>query len=423
MNTLMRVFLLLLAVWTLLIGGLSEQAAAQQHGEPVVARVEMKLAVGDELLDTIEKGDLLTVLEEREDAYVIVTFNGHRGAVAKVNAVKLAESVDIYSELIKQRPEEGRLYTLRAGAWWALEKNEQALADFDKAIELGYEAAHAYSSRGLYHAAAGNFAEAIADYTVAIEKDAEDIGPRINRAAAFLATRRFADAIADYTAAIEQDPENPAFYQQRAVALKAAGQLQQAVADFDQAIELNPDDVASRMGRGFLHFQQQDHQAAVADFSSVIQLNPEAAVAYNNRGFNYQMLDKPAAALKDYNKAIELAPRYGLAHQNRAWLLATAADDSLRDPASAIESAKAACELSEYKDISDLSALAAALAAHQEFDKAIGWQEKVIEMADEQYQPFAKRMLDRYQAQQAYDADAVEKELAAAREIQQREQP
>lgn len=383
----------------------------------------MKLAVDDELLDTIEKGDLLTVLEEREDAYVIVTFNGHRGAVAKVNAVKLAESVDIYSDLIKQRPTEGRLYTLRAGAWWALEKNEQALADFDKAIELGYEAAHAYSSRGLYHAAAGNFAEAIADYTAAIEKDAEDIGPRINRAAAYLATRRFADAIADYTAAIERHPENPAFYQQRAVALKAAGQLQQAVADFDTAIELNPDDVASRMGRGFLHFQQQDHQAAVADFSSVIKLNPQAAVAYNNRGFNYQMLDKPAAALKDYGKAIELAPSYGLAHQNRAWLLATADDASLRDPAAAIESATAACELSEYKDISDLSALAAALAAHKDFDKAIGWQEKVIQMADEPYQPFAKRMLDRYQAHQPYDADAVEKELAADREIQPTNQP
>ena len=67
--------------------------------------------------------------------------------------------------------------------------------------------------------------------------------------------------------------------------------------------------------------------------------------------------------------------------------------------------------------------LAAALAAHKDFDKAIGWQEKVIQMADEPYQPFAKRMLDRYQAHQPYDADAVEKELEADREIQPTNQP
>ena len=41
--------------------------------------------------------------------------------------------------------------------------------------------------------------------------------------------------------------------------------------------------------------------------------------------------------------------------------------------------------------------------------------DRIIEMADEPYQPFAKRMLDRYQAHQPYDAEAVEKELAVDR--------
>ncbi len=77
--------------------------------EPLVARVEMKLTLGDKIIDTIEKGDLLTVLSERADVYVIRTFNGHKGAVDKANAVKLAESIDINDQLIKDNDQEGRL--------------------------------------------------------------------------------------------------------------------------------------------------------------------------------------------------------------------------------------------------------------------------------------------------------------------------
>lgn len=34
--------------------------------EPLVARVEMRLAIGEKELDVIEKGDLLTLLEEEK---------------------------------------------------------------------------------------------------------------------------------------------------------------------------------------------------------------------------------------------------------------------------------------------------------------------------------------------------------------------
>ncbi len=56
---------------------------------------------------------------------MIRTFSGNKGTVAKVNVAKLAESVDIYDSLIEANPKEGRLYTLRAGAHWALAENEK----------------------------------------------------------------------------------------------------------------------------------------------------------------------------------------------------------------------------------------------------------------------------------------------------------
>ncbi len=102
-------------VWTTLLL-LSASSLAQTITEPVVARLQMQLQEKGETVDVIEKGDLLTVVQERDDAYIIVTYNGQRGLVGKVNALQLAEAVEIYDELIEESPAEGRYFTLRASA-------------------------------------------------------------------------------------------------------------------------------------------------------------------------------------------------------------------------------------------------------------------------------------------------------------------
>ncbi len=376
--------------------------------DPVVARVEMRLGAADG--EIIAKGDLLTVLEDRGDKYVIQTFNGKKGIVAKVNALQLAESHPIYTELIEASPEEGRLYTLRASAWWAIQNREKAIADFDKAIELGYDAAHAYISRGLFHASVGNLEKSIQDFTKAIEKDPKDDASYINRAAAYVQSGNLDAAIADYNEAIQRKPKNAALYQQRAVAKKIAGRLQDAIDDFSKTIEIEPTSIPALMGRGFVYFQMAKHELAIADFGKVIELEPTAAVALNNRGYNLQQLKRFEEAAEDFKLAIQYAPDYGLAYQNQAWLLATCEKAKLRDPKKAIESAKKACELSEFRNISDLAALAAALASNGEFELAAEWQKRVVDQADPTQREYAQKVMDRYKTQLPFDISLLKSE-------------
>ncbi len=344
--------------------------------DPVVARVEMKITDGEKVVDVIEQGDLLTVIEEREEDYVIVTHDGNRGAVDKVNAVRIAESGEIYTDLIQRNPEEGRYYTLRASSWWALGKADKALEDFDRAIELGYEEAHAFVSRGLFHASLGNHEKAIADYERALSIDPDDIAPLVNRAAVHMMMAAYDKAIEDYTAALKQEPQRISLLHQRAIAHKASGNLDEATEDFTSILDANEKDITAVMGRGYVYFQKEDHQAAIEDFSRAIELNPKDPVPFNNRGYNRSQIGEFAEALEDFNQALELAPRYALALQNRAWLLATVEDSDLIDPAAAVESAKQACELTNYESAGDLSALAAALAADGKFDEAVGLARK-----------------------------------------------
>ncbi len=388
----------------------SAAAFATNLSEPVVARVEMKLMLDERVIGTIEKGDLLTVTGERADSYVIQTFNGQKGAVSKVNVARLAEAAGIYDDLIEANPKEGRLYTLRAGSHWALADNEHALADFNKAIELGYEVAHAFSSRGLFHAAVGEYDAAIADYTIAIGKDAKDDVLLVNRASVFMSMGKYEDAAADYTKAIAIDEKNAVYYQQRAIAYKLLGNIDKAIVDYDQAIKIEPSNVAAWMGRGFIKFQLGKSQEAIDDFSKVIELAPGTAVAFNNRGFNYQLMKQYDQAAKDFEEALKLAPKYLLALQNRGWLLTICDDQSIRNPQVAIEIATTVCEISEYRDVSDLTLLAAAHASKGEFEQAIGWQEKVIDLAPEPQKAVAKKILELYRKKSPLDPKLLEVE-------------
>ena len=409
--------ILAIAITVSLSTALSSTGKAQTPHEPVVARVEMRLSDGEKLVDVIEKGDLLTVIEERDDVYVIKTHDGAKGAVDKVNAVKIPEAVEIYTELILRQPSAGRFYTLRASSYWALNETEKALGDFDRAIELGYEKPHAYISRGLFHAPQGDHEQAIADYNKAIEIDPKDIAPLINRAAVHMVRGEYTEAAKDYTDALAKDTSRNALLHQRAIAYKAAGDFAKASDDFSTLIKRDSKDVVAIMGRGYIRFQQENHAAAIKDFAAAIKINPKDAVAYNNLGYNRFKIGEYAQALKDYNKAIELNEKYSLAHQNRAWLLATVTNKDLRNPKAAVKSAKLACELTNFQSVSDIAALAAALAANGQFKEAVGWQEKVVAMVNEHYKVFATKTLERYKDERPFAQDpdkANQAERAAA---------
>src|SRR5436190_12231633 len=180
------------------------------------------------------------------------------------------------------------------------------------------------------------------------------------------------------------------------------GDLNAALADFNRALELDPKDVASLMGRGYVWYSQEKHKQAIEDFSAVIELDPRSAAAYNNRGFNQHLLGDAKKALADYNRALELSPEYALCHQNRAWLLATSPDDAVRNGSEAIKCALVACELNKYRVPADLKALAAAYAENRQFELAIGWQEKAIQLSSSEDKAIEEKVLEQYKDKRPY---------------------
>ena len=108
------------------------------------------------------------------------------------------------------------------------------------------------------------------------------------------------------------------------------------------------------------------------------RLQPKYAWPYWQRGNAWKKKGDYAKALADFDEAVRLDPALAGAHNSRAWLLGTCPDAKYRDGKAAVESAKKACERTDWKVANYLRTLAAACAEAGQFDDAVAWEEKAM---------------------------------------------
>lgn len=91
-----------------------------------------------------------------------------------------------------------------------------------------------------------------------------------------------------------------------------------------------------------------------------------------------------------YEKALRLMPETATAAQqsnllnNYAWILSTSPEDKARDGARALELGTKACEMTNFSEAHLVSTLAAAYAETGDFDKAVEYAKKAVELGEKE---------------------------------------
>ena len=82
---------------------------------------------------------------------------------------KYQQAIDNFNEAIELDPEYADVYNNRGVAYAILGDNDQAIADFNKVLEIEPNDTQAYLNRGLTYKTLGQINEAIIDYERALE--------------------------------------------------------------------------------------------------------------------------------------------------------------------------------------------------------------------------------------------------------------
>ncbi len=150
-------------------------------------------------------------------------------------------AISNYSEALKLKPGDARLFFNRGLAYLKAEDLEHALADFSDCLAIAPGVYMALMNRANINVRKGRLVEALLDYDKAIELKADD----------FL------------------------IWYNRGVVYSRLGDTENALRDLNQALKLNPYDGPSYSVRADLYFAQGEKELAAADYRRVLVITPD----------------------------------------------------------------------------------------------------------------------------------------------------
>jgi Tfp pilus assembly protein PilF len=143
---------------------------------------------------------------------------------------------------------DARAHNMRGQALVRSGKTEEALAEFDHAIEIDPHNADVLYNRGLLYQGEKQHPLAIDDFSAANGLTPQRAEPLLARAISFLALDKAKEAAADLDEAAQADPQNAQVWTTRGLAYERLGEKNKAAGSYARAIDLRPKDDAARSG-------------------------------------------------------------------------------------------------------------------------------------------------------------------------------
>lgn len=283
--------------------------------------------------------------------------------ISEMQAGLTEKALAALDDLIKEYPNNPDAYFLRGSLKMQADPS-QALADFDKVIELRPDSGPAYNQRAWLRLIKNDRSGALKDLDAAILHDFKDDSIYYLRGQLRWESGELNAALGDLDEALKLNPGNPRLYSTRSDLLLELKEFDRALADLNYLIgwyetdpsarpiskpsegdkpkptkapaeaktaskpfmvemaqqttneapgakEMAPTIANAYVKRGFLWRTRGNHAVAISDFDKAVRINPANQWALYYRAIEYEFKGELSAALADITKAIQIDSKNG----------------------------------------------------------------------------------------------------------------
>ena len=313
-----------------------------------------------------------------------------------------ASAVEQYEAALRLIPDDPKAHDNLGSSLQGLGRFEEALGHHEEALRLKPGSADAHNNLGSALVGLKRFEEAVFHYEEALRLKPDLVATHDNLGNVRRAQKRFAEAVEHYEQALRLKPGLPKTHNSLANALVSLGRLKEAAAHYEMALQLKPDYALARRNLANVRRRLGGADETVKRYEEALRLKPDLVKTRNSLALLLQRMGRFKEAIAHFEEVIRQKPDNDSAHNNLGWLRATCPDPQYRDAAKAEASARRACELTGWKHFGALDTLGAACATGGEFDEAVKWQTKAVELAPEGAKADLSSRLELYAAGKPY---------------------
>lgn len=251
--------------------------------------------------------------------------SGSASARTQLNALiahyqqgRLNDVLERGTALAKQLPNNPLIPNILGAAYAAMERSEDAIASFTKALEIDPGFFLAQNNLGAALAARGRHEEAAVCYAEALKLKPDYAEAHNNLGNALKNLDRPSEAVASYTRALEIRPEFAEAHGNLAVTLRDLGRPAEAIAHYAGALQLRPGNAEMHNSLGVALNGLGRHEEAIASYREALRVRPGLSEAFHNLCELYEKANR----IDDLRSAVSLARADcgGDAPQVRYWL-------------------------------------------------------------------------------------------------------
>jgi tetratricopeptide (TPR) repeat protein len=212
---------------------------------------------------------------------------------------------------------------------WGRDRNKNAIASFDRSIEIKPDFYESWFNRGTILIDVGRYKEAIDSFDRSIEIKPDFYESWFNRGVGLRNLGKYQEAIDSYDRAIKIKPDDNETWNNRGIALSELGKYEEAIASYNRAVEIRPDDHDAWHNQGFTFYKWSKYQDALNAYLQAINVKPDRYSSWHDRGIVLFQISNYDGAIDAWRTAFSFKIIRALQPSNTSNLIQEVLDEQL----------------------------------------------------------------------------------------------